>query len=76
MSGTGEGNFSGDSYYGAGVLKSIDGGATWTTLGASTFVGTRFSRLAVTPGTPARLFGATGFGLFRSVNAGVDVDGR
>ena len=69
--GTGEGNFSGDSYYGAGVLKSVDGGATWTTLGASTFVGTRFSRLAVTPGTPARLFGATGFGLFRSVNAAV-----
>jgi uncharacterized protein (TIGR03437 family) len=27
--GTGEGNSSGDSYYGAGLLKSIDGGATW-----------------------------------------------
>ena len=30
--GTGEANFSGDSYFGAGVLKSIDGGATWITL--------------------------------------------
>jgi len=28
--GTGELNFSGDSYYGAGVYKSIDGGSTWT----------------------------------------------
>src|SRR5206468_9545966 len=28
--GTGEQNNSGDSYYGAGVLKSTDGGATWT----------------------------------------------
>jgi uncharacterized protein (TIGR03437 family) len=27
--GTGEGNNSGDSYYGAGLLKSVDGGATW-----------------------------------------------
>src|SRR5689334_13538028 len=27
--GTGEGNFSGDSYYGNGVLRSIDGGNTW-----------------------------------------------
>ena len=28
--GTGELNFSGDSYYGAGIYKSTDGGATWT----------------------------------------------
>jgi photosystem II stability/assembly factor-like uncharacterized protein len=29
--GTGEGNGSGDSYYGAGLLKTIDGGLTWRT---------------------------------------------
>jgi len=28
--GTGEENFSGDSYYGAGILKSTNGGQTWT----------------------------------------------
>ena len=28
--GTGEENFSGDSYYGAGILKSTDAGLTWT----------------------------------------------
>src|SRR5947208_1469003 len=33
--GTGEENFSADSYYGCGILKSVDGGATWTTLGSS-----------------------------------------
>jgi len=36
--GTGEQNNSGDSYYGAGILKSTDGGATWTQL-AGPFVG-------------------------------------
>jgi len=40
--GTGEENFSIDSYYGAGVLKSTDGGATWTVFGASAFPGTGF----------------------------------
>jgi len=37
--GTGEENFSVDSYYGAGVLKSSDAGNTWTRLGAGVFVG-------------------------------------
>jgi photosystem II stability/assembly factor-like uncharacterized protein len=69
--GTGEGNFSGDSYYGNGILKTTDGGNTWTTLGQATFAGTRFGRIAITPGTPARLFAATGYGLFRSLDAGV-----
>ena len=70
--GTGEGNFSGDSYYGNGVLKSTNGGASWSVLATSTFAGTRFSRIAVTPGTPARVFAATGSGVFRSTNAGVN----
>src|SRR5437870_5770959 len=37
--GTGEQNFSGDSYSGAGVLKSTDGGTTWTQQGANVFIG-------------------------------------
>jgi photosystem II stability/assembly factor-like uncharacterized protein len=69
--GTGEGNFSGDSYYGAGVLKTVNGGATWSLLATPTFTGTRFSRIVVTPGASARLFAATGNGLYRSTNAGV-----
>ena len=35
--GTGESNFGADNYYGAGILKSIDGGANWTQLAQSTF---------------------------------------
>jgi hypothetical protein len=70
--GTGEGNFSGDSYYGNGVLKSTNGGASWAVLATSTFAGTRFSRIAVTPGTPTRVFAATGNGVFRSIDAGVN----
>lgn len=31
--GTGEENFNGDAYFGAGILKSTDGGATWATIG-------------------------------------------
>lgn len=33
--GTGEANFSSDSYGGAGLLKSMDGGARWTLLASS-----------------------------------------
>jgi hypothetical protein len=70
--GTGEGNFSGDSYYGNGVLQTSDGGTTWTTLAQSTFTGTRFSRIAITPSpTSSRLFAATGNGVYRSLNSGV-----
>ena len=48
--GTGEQHNSADSYYGAGVLKSTDGGNNWTQLGASTFV--------PGPGISARVDGA------------------
>ncbi len=36
--GTGEENFNNDAYFGAGILKSTDGGATWTQV-AGPFVG-------------------------------------
>jgi photosystem II stability/assembly factor-like uncharacterized protein len=69
--GTGEGNFSQDSYYGNGILQTNNGGNSWTTLGASTFLGTRFSRIVVSPGASARLFAATGNGVYRSTNSGM-----
>jgi len=66
--GTGEDNNSGDSYYGAGVLKSTDGGATWTQL-AGPFVGpfsssrtsgggARIAALAVHPMDPNTVLAA------------------
>ena len=69
--GTGEGNFAGDSYYGNGVLKTINGGTSWTLFAQPTFTGTRFSRIAVTPGAPNRLFAATGKGIYRSTDGGM-----
>jgi hypothetical protein len=33
--GTGEDNFAGDNFYGAGVIKSTDGGTTWTQIGGN-----------------------------------------
>ncbi len=77
--GTGELHFSGDSYYGCGVLRSLDAGATWTHLGASVFDtqdgGARVSRLLLDPrtaGTPGTtvVHVASSFGLYRSTNGG------
>jgi len=55
--GTGEPNSSADSYYGLGILRSADGGQTWTLVqssngGARPFAGMGFSKIAFnsTPG--------------------------
>ena len=48
--GTGETNSSGDSYYGVGILRSTDGGVTWTQITSAasgqSFVGVGFSKIA------------------------------
>ena len=62
--GTGEENFSGDSYYGQGILKSTDGGSTWTQLAgifappstAPAYIGS----VAVEPGNSSVLLAAVG----------------
>ena len=70
--GTGEQHFSSDSYYGCGILRSTNGGASWTNLGASVFQtptgGAQISRIlidATTAGTPSTttIFVASDFGL-------------
>jgi photosystem II stability/assembly factor-like uncharacterized protein len=72
---TGEQHFSGDSYYGCGVLRSTDGGTSWSRLGATTFVRSRISRLLIVPstaGAPATtmLLVASDNGLWRSSDGG------
>ena len=68
--GTGEATFAGDSFGGEGILKSTDGGLTWTQLGVSTFIkGTAFSEIRVDPSNPDRLVAATSLGLFGRVGA-------
>ena len=71
--GTGEENENGDAQYGQGVLKSSNGGSTWTLLDQGTFAGGHIGGLAVdrtTSGGSQHVFAATDFGLFVSTNGG------
>ncbi len=77
--GTGEANSSVDSYDGAGVFRTTDGGASWTSLGLAET--RRIARIAVDPVNPQRLFVAamgTQFstspdrGLYRSEDGGAN----
>ena len=69
--GTGEQNFSLDSYYGNGVLKSVNGGVTWAALGAATFARQTISRIVVSPSNSQVVFAAANAGLYRSTDGGV-----
>jgi subtilisin-like proprotein convertase family protein len=78
--GTGEANNSQDSSYGRGILKSIDGGATWTLLGNSVFDRLSIGRIVVDPTNPNTVYAAAGIsrrngvasgtGIFKSINGG------
>ena len=66
--GTGEENFSQDSYYGAGILKSTDAGATWTNI-PGPFTRDFISALAVHPKGQI-VIAAAQTGIWRSADAG------
>src|SRR5580765_4037084 len=83
--GTGEGNQSCDSYFGAGILRSADGGASWTLVGATPFANTSVTKILVHPGSKSTLWAANGggvggflcfggpggtYGVWRSTNSG------
>jgi hypothetical protein len=55
--GTGEGNSY--WYFGQGILKSTDGGTTWSVLADSPFVGKGFFAIIVDPANPQHLLAAT-----------------
>ena len=66
--GTGEAAFAGDSYFGAGLLKSSDGGATWRQITGPVssidprtpvFLNASFHALVVDPSVPSTLYAAT-----------------
>jgi len=77
--GTGEATYSGASYYGRGLLKSTDGGNTWTNYTSGLPSLSFFSRLVIRPNHPNELVAALGNrtslgvsgGLYRSTNSGV-----
>ncbi len=63
--GTGETNNSGDSYYGLGILRSTDGGSTWTQITGigqpadQSFLGIGFSKIAFSTSNPSLVVAAT-----------------
>jgi photosystem II stability/assembly factor-like uncharacterized protein len=71
--GTGEATYSGASYYGRGLLKSTDAGATWQHITSGLPSSSYFSRIKIRPNHPNELLAALGSaGLFRSTNYGVN----
>ena len=62
--GTGEANSSSDSYYGLGILRSADAGASWSLIssdetGTRSFAGMAFSRMAFSTANPNLVVAAT-----------------
>ncbi len=71
--GTGEATYSAASYYGRGILKSTNGGDTWTNYTSGLASTTYFSRLVVRPNHSNELLAALGSssgGIYRSTNGG------
>lgn len=67
--GTGEGNFYRGQ--GAGVLRSTDGGTTWSVLAGNPFIGQGFYDLIVDRANGNHLLAATNGGIYESSNGGV-----
>lgn len=71
--GTGEATYSGASYYGRGLLKSTNGGESWTSYTSGLPSSTYTSRIVIRPNNPTQLLAAMGTsGLYRSTNSGVN----
>ena len=68
--GTGEQNYSLDSYYGDGVFKSTNAGATWTKIATTGTVGSYISQIAVDPLNSNNVFLSGSAGVYKSTNAG------
>lgn len=79
--GTGERGVSYSSYYGCGVLRSLDGGSSWEQLGGDVFVdrrvqgGARIWRILIDPATAGSatstvVLAGSDYGVFRSADSG------
>jgi len=68
--GTGEGNNALDNHFGSGLLKSTDGGDTWTEEGNSTFAGMAFTRIVVNPQNPSMVLATTSVASYGGTTTG------
>ena len=68
--GTGEQHYSGDSYYGDGLFRSNDAGATWSKIALKAAVGSYIARVLVRPDSAGILFVASDRGLVQSTDTG------
>ncbi|NOT33076.1 MAG: hypothetical protein HOP12_02785 [Candidatus Eisenbacteria bacterium] len=68
--GTGELHYSGDSFYGDGIFKSTDGGASWSKLADNGQVGSYIARVKLKPGAPSTIYVAGSDGVVRSTDSG------
>jgi photosystem II stability/assembly factor-like uncharacterized protein len=72
----GTGDWHGGGGYGMGIMKSTDGGLTWTNLGRTQFQNNAISKILIDPETPENLVITLGRGragngqVFRSTNGG------
>ncbi len=76
--GTGEANNNADAYTGVGVLKSVNGGATWTLSNPAIFNRAAIARIAVDPNNPQIVYAAASVaqspftaGIAKSTDGGV-----
>ena len=58
------------TFNGVGILKTADGGNTWTLGGYTTFLGACFYRIAVDPTNANIAYAASNLGLYRTRNGG------
>ncbi len=69
--GTGEATYSVVSYYGRGLLKSTDGGTTWSNSSQGLPAASYNAKLVIRPNYPSQLLAAMSYdGLYRSTNSG------
>src|SRR5581483_9378955 len=71
IAGMGEGDQSGDSYPGFGILSSSDGGTTWSVQDPSgVFDGRHIPAVAIDPANSSHMFAATDVGLYTTSDGG------